>query len=51
MLVLGIAVVVLLSSPTWFASGQDGVAAAQIFLGGLLAVVGVWLYRGSVRAG
>ena len=51
MLVLGIAVVLLLSSPTWFANGQDGVALAQIFLAAALAAVGVWLYRGSVRAG
>lgn len=49
MLVLGIAVVVLLSSPTWFASGQEGVGAAQVFLGFVLAGVGVWFYRGSVR--
>jgi hypothetical protein len=51
MLVLGIAAVLLLSSPTWFASGQDGVAVAQILLGGVLAAVGLWLYRSSVRAG
>ena len=51
MLVLGIAAVLLLSSPTWFASGQRGVAVAQILLASVLAAVGVWLYRGSVRAG
>ena len=51
MLVLGIAVVLLLSSPTWFASGQGGVGAAQIFLAVVLAVSGVWLYRASVRPG
>jgi hypothetical protein len=47
MLVLGIAVVFLLTSPTWFATGQDGVAVAQIVLGFVLVGVGVWLYRAS----
>lgn len=49
MLVLGIAVVFLLTSPTWFATGQDGIAVAQILLAFLLVGVGVWLYRGSLR--
>ena len=51
MLALGVAVVLLLSTPTWFASGQPGVGAAQLFLAVLLAGVGVWFYRGSVRPG
>ena len=51
LLLLGIAVVLLLSSPTWFASGQGGVGAAQVVLGFVLAGVGFWLYRGSVRTG
>jgi hypothetical protein len=50
LLVLGIAVVFLLTSPTWFATGQDGVAVAQILLGFLLVAVGVWLYRASARS-
>ena len=49
MLVLGIAAVLLLSSPTWFTNGQRGVAVAQIVLAFLLAGVGVGLYRGSRR--
>ena len=51
LLVLGVAVVLLVSSPTWFASGQGGVGAAQIFLAVVLAAVGFWLYRRSGRAG
>ena len=51
MLALGIAVVLLLSSPTWFASGQGGVGAAQVILGFVLAGLGVWLYRAPVRPG
>lgn len=50
MLALGIAVVLLLSTPTWFASGQGGVGAAQLFLGVVLAGVGTWFYRGSSAA-
>ena len=51
MLLLGIAVVLLFSSPTWFASGQEGVGLAQVLVGFLLAGAGVWFYRGSTRAG
>lgn len=51
MLILGIAVVLLLSSPTWFASGQQGVGLAQLLLAFVLAGVGVWFYRSSVRTG
>jgi hypothetical protein len=45
MFVLGIALVLLLSSPTWFAGDQVGVGIAQVFLALVLAGVGVWLYR------
>lgn len=51
MLLLGIAVVLLFSSPTWFTSGQRGVGLAQLFLAFVLAGVAVWFYRGSARAG
>ena len=47
--VLGVAVVLLVSSPTWFGSGRAGVGAAQLFLAVVLAVVGVVLYRRSAR--
>ena len=47
MLALGVAVVLLLSTPTWFASDQAGVGAAQLFLAVVLAAVGAWFYRGS----
>ena len=45
MLLLGIALVLLASSPTWFAGDQVGVGIAQVFLAVVLAGVGVWLYR------
>ena len=51
MLLLGIAVVLLFSSPTWFVSGQREVGVAQVFLGFVLAGTGVWFYRGAVRPG
>jgi hypothetical protein len=51
MLLFGIAVVLLFSSPTWFASDQAAVGAAQVFLGLVLAAVGVWLGRRAQRAG
>ncbi len=47
--VLGVAVVLLVSSPTWFGSGRAGVGASQLFLAVVLAVVGVVLYRRSAR--
>ena len=49
LLVAGIAVVLLVSSPTWFAGGQAGVGAAQLFLGAVLAAVAVLLYRRAQR--
>jgi hypothetical protein len=51
LLVLGVAAVLLVSSPTWFASGQAWVGAAQLLLALVLAGVGFWLYRRSARSG
>jgi CHASE2 domain-containing sensor protein len=51
LLLLGVALVLLVSSPTWFASGQGLVGAAQVFLALVLAGVGVWLYRRAQRTG
>ena len=50
LLVLGVAVVLLMSSVTWFGTGQSGVGAGQVVLGLLLAGVGGFLYRRSSRA-
>ena len=49
LLVLGIAVVLLVSSVTWFGTGQSGVGVGQVLLGVLLAAVGALLYRRSSR--
>ena len=50
LLVLGVAVVLLVSSVTWFGSGRSGVGVGQLVLGLLLAGVGGVLYRRSSRA-
>ena len=50
LLVLGVAVVLLVSSVTWFGTGQPAVGAAQVFLGVVLAAVGPVLYRRSRQA-
>jgi hypothetical protein len=50
LLVLGIAVVLLVSSVTWFGTGQTGVGVGQLFLGVVLAAVGGFLYRRATRA-
>ena len=50
LLVLGVAVVLLVSSVTWFGTGQTGVGFGQLFLGAVLATVGAVLYRRSHRA-
>lgn len=50
LLVLGIAVVLLVSSATWFGTGQRGVGVGQVVLGVLLAGVGGVLYRRSSRS-
>jgi hypothetical protein len=49
LLVLGVALVLLVSSVTWFGTGQTLVGVAQLFLGLVLAVVGALLYRRSAR--
>jgi hypothetical protein len=49
LLVAGIAVVLLVSTVTWFASDQGGVGVAQLFLGVVLAGVAAVLYRRSQR--
>ena len=49
LLVLGVAVVLLVSSVTWFGTGQSGVGVGQVLLGLLLAAVGGFLYRRSSR--
>ena len=49
LLVLGIAVVLLVSSVTWFGTGQTGVGIGQLFLGVVLAVVAALRYRRAQR--
>ena len=49
MLLFGVAVVLLVSSPTWFASDRVGVGIAQLVLGLVLAGVGVWFGRRAQR--
>jgi hypothetical protein len=50
LLVLGIALVLLVSSVTWFGSDRAGVGIGQLVLGAVLAVVGGWLYRRASRS-
>jgi len=45
LLVLGVAVVLLLSSVTWFGSDRAGVGIGQLVLGLVLAGVGGFLVR------
>ena len=49
LLVLGIGVVLLLSTPTWFASDQAVVGIGQLVLALVLAAVGALLVRRSGR--
>jgi uncharacterized transporter YbjL len=49
LLVLGVAVVLLVSSVTWFGTGQEGVGFGQLFLGLVLAGIGAVLHRRSQR--
>ena len=49
LLVLGVAVVLLVSSVTWFGTGQQAVGIGQVVLGLVLAAIGGWLYRRSSR--
>ena len=44
-LAAGVAVVLLVSSVSWFTSGQAVVGAAQLFLGAVVASVAAYLYR------
>ena len=48
-LAAGVAVVLLVSSVTWFASDQAVVGVAQLFLGAVLAAVAAVLYRRAQR--
>jgi hypothetical protein len=50
LLVLGVAAVLLVSSVTWFGTGQEGVGIGQVFLGLVLAGVGGFLYRRASRS-
>jgi hypothetical protein len=50
LLVLGVALVLLVSSVTWFVSDQAGVGIGQLVLGVVLAGVGGFLVRRSGRA-
>ena len=45
LLVLGVAVVLLFSSVTWFGSDRGGVGIGQVVLGVALAGVGAFLVR------
>ena len=49
LLVLGVAVVLLLSSVTWFGSDRSGVGIGQLVLALVLAGVGGFLVRRSGR--
>jgi Na+/phosphate symporter len=49
LLVLGVALVLLVSSVSWFGTGRTGVGLGQLFLGVVLAVVGGLLYRRASR--
>ena len=49
LLVLGVAVVLLLSSVTWFSSDRTGVGIGQLVLALALAGVGGFLVRRSPR--
>ena len=50
LLLLGVAVVLLVSSVTWFGTGQRGVGVGQVVLGLALAGTGAHLYRRASRS-
>ena len=50
LLLLGVAAVLLVSSVTWFGTGQEGVGIGQVALGLVLAGVGGFLYRRASRS-
>ena len=49
LLVLGVAVVLLVSSVSWFSTGQTVVGVGQLVLAVVLVAVGGFLYRRSQR--
>ncbi len=49
LLLLGVAVVLLLSSVTWFSAGRPLVGVGQLVLGGVLAGAGAVLHRRASR--
>lgn len=49
LLALGVALVLLVSSVTWFGTGQPLVGVGQLVLAVVLAVIGAALYRRSRR--
>jgi len=49
LLLLGVALVLLVSSVTWFGTGQAGVGVGQLFLGVVLAAIGGFFYRRATR--
>lgn len=49
MALFAVAAVLVVSSPTWFASGRGVVGALQVLLGLALAGAGVWLGRRARR--
>ncbi len=49
LLVLGVALVLLVSSVSWFASDQGGVGVGQLLLAVALAAIGGFLLRRSGR--
>jgi hypothetical protein len=50
LLVLGVALILLVSSVTWFGTGRTGWGVGQLVLGLVLAVVGGLLYRRASRS-
>jgi hypothetical protein len=50
MLLFGVAVVLLVSSPTWFASDRVAVGITQIVIGLGVGAAGVWVGRRAQRA-
>ncbi|MET0764706.1 MAG: hypothetical protein ABWY29_07550 [Blastococcus sp.] len=50
LLVLGVAAVLLVSSVTWFGTGQEGVGIGQVVLGLVLAGIGGFLHRRASRS-
>jgi hypothetical protein len=51
LLLLGVAVVLLVSSVSWFGSGRDGVGIGQLIVGAVVAAAGGFLVRRGGRPG